>query len=293
MTDADASFDGVLPIDKPAGPTSHDVVAAARRALRIRRIGHTGTLDPFASGLLLLCVGQATRIAEYVTGLDKRYHARVQLGTTTDTDDCTGTVIEQQDAALITTDRVEAALVQFRGAIRQTPPQYSAKKVAGERAYAAARAGRVVALEPVDVVIRELVLSRFDPPELDLDITCTSGTYIRSIARDLGAVLGVGAHLTALRRVAVGRHRVEDAVTLAEMREDPAHARSRAFAPLDALDDMPRVDLNEDALRHIQHGRAIPGAPGASGPAALVYRDALVAIAHAADGMLRPRKVFA
>jgi tRNA pseudouridine(55) synthase len=143
-TPPDPLIHGVLPVDKPAGPTSHDVVALARRALRTRRIGHTGTLDPFATGLLLLCVGHATRIAEYLSGMDKRYSATVRLGVATDTDDSTGTVTARADTSAITTTLVEQALAPFRGAVLQTPPQYSAKKRGGERAYTAARQGRAV-----------------------------------------------------------------------------------------------------------------------------------------------------
>ncbi|MBR9990860.1 MAG: tRNA pseudouridine(55) synthase TruB, partial [Gemmatimonadetes bacterium] len=197
---ADSGIEGVLPIDKPVGPTSHDMVARARRVLGTRRIGHTGTLDPMASGLLLLCIGRATRIAEYLTGMDKRYSAVVRLGVSTDTDDAAGSVIAEHPVAGITEADVERALDRQRGDISQIPSSYSAKKVGGERAYAMARQGREVNLEAVPVSIRELTVTRFDLPDIHIDVTCSSGTYIRAIARDLGADLGVGAHLTALRR---------------------------------------------------------------------------------------------
>ena len=212
MTPTD-SVEGVLPVDKPAGPTSHDMVARARRALGTRRIGHTGTLDPFASGLMLLCVGRATRIAEYLSGMDKRYTAVVRLGVSTDTCDATGSITAERDAAGVSRADIETALRSQRGAILQTPPAYSAKKVGGERSYALAREGRAVELEPVPVIVHEITLTRFETPHLHLDVRCSSGTYIRAIARDLGAALGVGAHLTALRRTAVGSHSIEHSVS--------------------------------------------------------------------------------
>ena len=177
---------GILPVDKPEGPTSHDVVARARRALRQRRIGHTGTLDPFASGLLLLCLGPATRLAEYLTALPKSYRAVLRLGQTTDTDDATGKVIAESDAwHSVTEAAFRAALAGQTGELDQLPPVYSAKKVDGERAYAAARRGEPVQRTPVRVTVYAAELVRFDPPFAEFTVDCSSGTYIRSIARDV------------------------------------------------------------------------------------------------------------
>lgn len=286
-----AEPEGVLPIDKPIGPTSHDAVAIARRALRTRRIGHTGTLDPFASGLLLLCVGSATRIAEYVTALDKRYTATVRLGASTDTDDHTGAVISRKDASAVTRAQVEAALEPQRGEIMQVPPAYSAKKRGGERAHMAARQGRALVLEAVPVRISELNITRFDGPEVELDVVCSSGTYIRAIARDLGAALGVGGHLTALRRTAIGVHRVDAAIPLESLTHDAA-VHSGMIPPLDALAGMPRVDLPEDDVAHVLHGRAV-SAVAPPGTVALALHDRLVAIGISdGSGTVRPKKVM-
>ena len=229
MTTA-ADIEGVLPVDKPVGPTSHDIVGIARRSLHTRRIGHTGTLDPFASGLLLLCVGRATRIAEYLTDMPKRYRAVMRLGVVTDTDDGTGTVMATHDPSAVTTAQVEAALAAQRGDILQTPPPYSAKKRDGVRSYDLARAGMAVQLEPVPVTIHELELMRHDGADVEFDVVASSGTYIRAIARDAGAALGVGAHLTSLRRTAIGSYRVDDALPLDGL-DDAAGVKTALVAP--------------------------------------------------------------
>lgn len=290
MTNAEP--EGVLPVDKPTGPTSHDVVAIARRSLRTRRIGHTGTLDPFASGLLLLCVGNATRIAEYVTAMDKRYIATIRLGVTTDTDDHTGAVIAEADASAISRQQVDAALAAQRGRILQVPPAYSAKKRGGERAHMAARQGRPLVLDAVPVQIHELQVTRFDAGEVEIDVLSSSGTYIRAIARDLGAALGVGAHLTALRRTAIGSHRVADAVALDEM-TDGDHVRDAMIPMLSALTGMPRVELSQEDLAHVRHGRAVR-ADAMPGIVALAADGRLVGIGTAdGSGVVRPKKVMA
>lgn len=291
-TSADRVIDGVLPVDKPVGPTSHDIVVRVRRALGTRRIGHTGTLDPFASGLLLLCIGRATRIAEYLTGMDKRYTATVRLGLVTDTDDATGAVIGGTDPGPITRADIERALDGLRGDIDQLPPAYSAKKVGGERAYALAREGRPLDLEPVRVHITELTLTRWELPELELDVQCSSGTYIRAIARDLGAALGVGGHLVELRRTAIGPHTVDHAVGLERIESDPAATRTAVIPMPDALGTMPRIPLSGDDLANITHGRAIANGSAAMGTVALLDHGDLVAIGEADVQRVRPRKVF-
>jgi tRNA pseudouridine55 synthase len=286
-------LDGVLPVDKPVGPTSHDVVGAVRRALRTRRVGHTGTLDPFASGLLLICVGSATRIAEYLTGLDKSYIARIRLGAATDTDDSTGAILSEVDAMHIERSAVDGALVRMTGTVMQRPPTYSAKKVAGERAYAAARAGRALDLAPVPVRIDELRVLNFDLPELDVQVSCGSGTYIRAIARDLGEALGVGGHLTALRRTRVGGHSVDDALSLDDLGDD-RRVEAAVKSAAAALTGMPQVTLDDEQLVHIRHGRPVHFEhPATDGPVALLHSGALVAIGHSTGSEIRPRKVFA
>jgi tRNA pseudouridine55 synthase len=270
------------------------MVSTARRALRTRRIGHTGTLDPFASGLLLLCIGSTTRIAEYLVGLDKRYTARVKLGVATDTDDLTGDILWERDATGITAAEVEAALAELRGDILQTPPVYSAKKRGGERAYAAARAGRPVDLQPVQVRIHELKLTDLHAVELELEVHCGSGTYIRAIARDLGQALGVGGHLTALRRTAIGAFAVADAVTANDLR-DGRQLSPRLIPPVDALMHLPRIAVDEGHIADLRHGRAVlPDVAFPDAAVVVVTSQAgdLVAIAEVGSGFIRPRKVF-
>ena len=291
-TRTDASIDGVLPVDKPAGPTSHGIVARVRRALGTRRIGHTGTLDSFASGLMLLCIGRATRIVEYLTGMDKRYTAVVRLGTRTDTHDATGTVLSETDASDVTLAQVESALEPLRGEIDQVPPVFSAKKVAGERAYALAREGAPPELPPARVRIDELRVTRFEPPELELEIACSSGTYIRAIARDIGEALGVGAHLTQLRRTSVGPHTIDRALTLDAIESDPKTAIAALIPPLAALGDMPRVDITDDEIAHVTHGRPIANEHGHTGLVALALDGSLVSIGEAVGPEIHPRKVF-
>jgi tRNA pseudouridine55 synthase len=291
MTTSESALQGVLPVDKPEGPSSHDVVGLARRALQTRRIGHTGTLDPFASGLLLLCIGTATRIAEYLSGLDKRYHASVRLGVTTDTDDLTGEIMSRRDPSAVTADAIEAALAGLRGDVFQTPPRYSAKKRAGVRAYAAARAGRAVELEPVAVRIDALTIARYEPPELELDVACGSGTYIRAIARDLGDALGVGGHLTALRRTAVGRFNVESAVRVDEL-DDAQRVRAALLTPAAALAHLPAVALDEREVVDVRHGRRVRTTLADAEPVVFLGAGSLIAVGAVEGGLIRPRKVF-
>ena len=289
-------LNGVLPVDKPEGPTSHDVVAIARRALRTRRIGHTGTLDPFASGLLLLCLGPSTRLAEYLTSLTKSYTATIRLGAATDTDDLTGEVCATQGGwGDVTREAAEQALARQVGTILQRPPAYSAKKVKGERMYAAARRGEAVELAPVEVTIDAIRLLRFAPPLLDIEVDCGSGTYIRAIARDLGEALGVGAHLRRLRRTRIGRVEVGAALPL-EALEDGDAVRRALLSPAEALAHMGRVSLEDPDVDAIRHGRAIaaPTDDRLEGPVALVdTAGALLAVGEQREGRIRPRKVFA
>lgn len=285
--------DGVLAVDKPVGPTSHDVVGAARRALKTRRIGHTGTLDPFASGLLLLCVGRATRLAEYLTGMQKTYEAEALLGVETDTEDRTGTVVSESDAwRTLTEADIRSAFAAMQGEIEQTPPAYSAKKVDGERLYAKARRGETVEAAPVRVTILEIEVTRVDLPHVGFRVTASSGTYVRSIARDVGRALGVGAHLTALRRTRIGPHDIERAVPLEQMAN--AVASEAWLSPLEATAGLPRADVDAEAEAAIRHGRQVTApADLADAPAVAVSREGvLLAIASSRRGVLQPRKVL-
>ena len=205
---------GVLNIDKPRGLTSHDVVARVRRLTGIRRVGHAGTLDPLATGVLLVCVGRATRIVEYLQQGQKVYETTVRLGQETDTYDAEGEIVSQKDAPDFSLEALEQALDAFRGDILQTPPMYSAIKKDGQPLYKLARAGKVVKRSPRPVHIEEIEILEWRHPDLSLRITCSPGVYIRSIAHDLGRALGVGGHVLNLRRIASGSWRVEDAVTL-------------------------------------------------------------------------------
>jgi tRNA pseudouridine55 synthase len=286
---------GVLPVDKPAGPTSHDAVAAVRRALKTRQVGHTGTLDPFASGLLLVCVGPATRLAEYLAGMRKTYLATMRLGVATDTDDLTGDLLSSSDEwRSITREQVDAALAAQVGTIQQLPPIYSAKKVAGERMYAAARRGEAIERTPSTVTIYGIRLTRFDLPDVEFEVECGAGTYIRAIARDAGEALGVGGHLRTLRRTAVGSHSVDGAVPLSEL-GDAERVAAAMIAPLDALAHLPRVVVDEAGLALLRHGRAVPASDDAPSGAAIALASAdgeLLAVGEREGDVVHPRKVF-
>lgn len=295
MTTADLRF-GVLPVDKPPGPTSHDIVARARHSLGVRRVGHTGTLDPFASGLLLLCVGPATRLAEYFSGLDKRYVATVLLGAQTDTDDLEGSVVRASEAwRSLDGGRIDAALRGFLGPSSQIPPRYSAKKAGGRRMYDHARAGRPLAPEPVPVEIKDVKMLAIELPEVTFAVGCSSGTYVRALARDLGESLGVGGHLIRLRRTSIGPFPVESAVAAGDLHDAERVARAW-LPPPRALASWPRSDVDSATAARLVHGQAVAVPESvalAAGPVAVFQGERLVAIALVRDGGLRPAKVFA
>ncbi len=288
------SLGRILLVDKPAGPTSHDVVQVARRALGERRIGHTGTLDPFASGLIVLCIGRATRLAQYLTGRPKRYRATLRLGVSTDTLDPEGRVVDTREVPTeLDPERLEGALAALRGEIDQRPPAFSAKKRRGERAYEKARRGEEVELEPVRVTVHELEVTRIALPELDLVSTVSSGTYIRALGRDLGEALGTGGHLTALRRTAVGDLSVEGAIGLDELREVPPTDDHPAWrTPLEAMGDAPSIEADEEDRRHLAHGRAIAWDGAEAGLAVVRAGRELIAVGRAEAGRFHPKKVF-
>lgn len=287
---------GILPVDKPVGPTSHDAVAAVRRALRTRQVGHTGTLDPFASGLLLVCVGPATRLAEYFAPLPKTYVATMRLGEATNTDDHTGEVVASSHAwSSLTAEAIAAALARQVGEIQQVPPAFSAKKVDGQRMYDVARRGGEVDLPPVPVTVYAIRVLSVDLPDVVFEVECGNGTYIRAIARDVGAALGVGGHLRELRRTRIGPHDVARAVPMDRLAEAQLVAAAM-IAPADALAHLPRVTADARGEVDVRHGRALP-APEAlhvTGPVAILSDTGeLLAVGESADGTVRPRKVFA
>ncbi len=287
---------GLLLLDKPSGPTSHDMVYAVRRGAHEKRVGHAGTLDPLATGLLVLCLGTATRLSEYLAGKDKRYAARVRLGQSTTTYDAQGEVTAESQA-LPEREQVEAALAPFRGPQLQVPPQFSAIKRGGQKAYEVARRGEHIELEARPVEFYSIVLVDWQPPELTLEVHCSAGTYIRSLAHDLGQALGCGAHLAGLRRTASGSFRVQDAVTLEALNAAfAANAWQHLLRPPDsALADWPAVHLTADATQRILRGQGVAGETG-PGEYARAYNAAgeFIAIlrADAAAGQWRPHKVF-
>jgi len=286
---------GLLNIHKPAGPTSHDVVARIRRLTRVARVGHAGTLDPLAEGVLVICLGQATRLSEYAMRSPKQYRARVRLGIATDTYDGEGRVVEEHSLDDLTAGRIAAALDAFRGEILQVPPMYSAIQQDGRRLYDLARQGREVPREARQVTIGALRLVEWTPPDVTLDVTCSPGTYIRSLAHDLGAALGVGGHLAGLVRVASGAFRLADAVPLAAFEAAAAAGTWRQYLlpPERALAGLPVLRLAEEDAQCIRHGGAIPARLEASGEAAASGPDGnLLAIVEARDGRWWPVKVF-
>jgi tRNA pseudouridine55 synthase len=295
-----AGVRGILLLDKPSGPTSHDMVYAVRRGAREKRVGHAGTLDPLATGLLVLCLGSATRLSEYLAGKDKRYRAQVRLGQTTTTYDAQGDITSEA-ATLPGRDQAEAALEQFRGPQLQVPPQYSAIKRGGQKAYEAARRGEHIELEARPVEFYEITLTAWQPPELTLEVHCSAGTYIRSLAHDLGQALGCGAHLAGLRRTASGQLRVEEAVTLEALNAafELGHWQQYLRPADTALADWPAVHLAAEGAQRVLRGQAVPAGPSeltAEGAFARAYNPAgeFVAILRGdlGAGVWRPHKVF-
>lgn len=293
----DPDLSGVLVVDKPAGMTSHDVVARVRRALGIRRVGHTGTLDPAATGVLVCAVGRATRLVQFMQQGRKTYAATMLLGRETDSQDADGAVVAEVDASHLTEEDVCAAFKRLVGDIQQVPPMVSAVKVDGERLHAKARRGEVVEREPRAVTIHELVLDEFDPGRLataSFLVTCSPGTYVRTLAHDAGQQLGVGASLTSLRRLATGGFGVEDALTLDDvdaLGEDRA-LRDRLVPAVEALRLLPAEVVDDDVRDDLVHGRPTH-AHGHDGPYAI--RDAtgrLVGVYADRDGRARPEAVM-
>jgi tRNA pseudouridine55 synthase len=284
-TDRPDGPEGVLVVDKPAGMTSHDVVARVRRLAGIHRVGHTGTLDPAATGVLVICLGRATRLVTALQAGEKTYAAEVELGITTDSDDLDGAVLTTASAAALDEHTVCGALSAFHGDQDQVPPMVSAIKVDGERLHVKARRGEVIERAPRRVRIDSIVLDRFEPGErarVSFLVACSAGTYVRSIARDLGAQLGVGGTLASLRRVANGPFTLQDAVGLAELEARPELLGERLLRPLAALQRvMPTVEVDDpDVRRRITTGsdpvRAGLGAPAET--SAYVAGDALLGV---------------
>ncbi len=297
----DPDIAGVLVVDKPAGMTSHDVVGVVRRALGMRRVGHTGTLDPAATGVLVCAVGRATRLVEVLQAGQKTYAARAILGVVTDSQDADGEVIATTDASHLTEPEVCEALMGFLGAIDQVPPMVSAKRVDGRRLHELAREGTEVEREPVTVMVHDLVMEDWEPgehPTVSFLVTCSAGTYVRTIAHDLGERLGVGGSLVALRRVANGSFTVDRALSLDAVTTlgEQGELRSRLVAPADAVAHLPRVAVDDQVWRRLVHGASLSLdlAPRSDGPFAVLDADGgLVGIYRRVGEEARPDLVHA
>ena len=268
-------MDGVLIIDKPAGMTSHDVVARVRKVIGERRVGHTGTLDPFATGVLVLLVGRATRIAQFLSGAEKEYEAVIRLGYATATGDVTGTPVQleshakRQSAQSLRKEEIEGAMASLRGEIDQLPPMYSAKKIAGRKLYELARRGEEVARPPARVTIHEFELITSEEQlgtnddgavDIRVRVVCSAGTYIRTLAEDLGRKLGMGAHLIELRRTRAGQFHLDAALTFEKLAEALSQDQvvDILISSHDALSHLASINLDEEQLRRIVHGLDLP-----------------------------------
>ncbi len=289
-------LDGVLVVDKPAGMTSHDVVAVVRRITGQRKAGHTGTLDPDATGVLVVCLGRATRLVRFLQAGQKTYLARMVLGLATTTQDAAGEPTFEADASGINEVMLCEALSALHGEIDQVPPMVSAIKVDGERLHEIARRGETVEREPRKVTIHSLVLDDFVPgarAEASFVVTCSAGTYVRTIADDVGRALGVGGSLTSLRRTANGHFTVDDAVTLDQLSEAGEDGVGELLVDLPrAVVGLDRFEVTADEAWDVVHGRPI-GPRGGAGPYALLHGDRVLAIAADADGRSRAEVVLA
>jgi tRNA pseudouridine55 synthase len=290
---ASESRGGVLPIDKPVGMTSHDVVDVVRRLYKTRRVGHTGTLDPAASGLLLIVIGAATRVASYLSGQDKTYRATVRFGATSTTGDSDGQITPTGNAQAPDQGIITGILPRFTGAIDMPVPDYAAVRSDGTRRYELARRGRPVPPAQRRVTIHDLTLLSYHPPEAEVLVRCSSGTYIRALASALGEAAGCGAYLGALRREAVGRHKVADALTLDELNRLAATDQLPAPRPIDDFLELPEVTISPEGVDLVRHGRplrrteirGVQGEFGEDDPVAVrVEGGGIVAIARARFG---------
>ncbi|MBY5162833.1 tRNA pseudouridine(55) synthase TruB [Salsipaludibacter albus] len=302
----DPDIAGVLVVDKPAGMTSHDVVAVVRRALGMRRVGHTGTLDPAATGVLVCAVGRATRLVELLQGGAKTYAATAVLGVVTDSQDADGEVLSTTDASHLTEHQVCEAMMQFMGTIEQVPPMVSALKVDGTRLHELARRGEEVERAARTVVVHDLVVEDWEPgthPRVSFLVTCSAGTYVRTIAHDLGEHLGVGGSLASLRRVANGAFTVDTALSLDEVRSrgEAGDLVADLVTPAAAVAHLPRVTVDDETWRGLVHGQSLPGdllpdAPedAPDDPFAVLDPDgALVGIYRRSEDVGRPDLVLA
>ncbi|MEA2572497.1 MAG: tRNA pseudouridine55 synthase [Acidobacteriota bacterium] len=276
--------DGVLLVDKITGITSHDVVEKFRRRANIKKVGHTGTLDPLATGLLVLCVGKATRLQAYLMGMEKTYEGTIQFGWATDSYDAAGTPAGETNEVNVEQIDFEPLVAQFRGELQQMPPQFSAKKVQGVRAYELARKGEVAALTPKKVTVYEFELTKISGSTVDFRIRSSAGTYVRSLAHDLGAAAGVPAHLKSLRRTAIGNFRVENAIAFDQLEALPPE--QVVVAPqFQSLSD---IDLPIEKLRIDwgQQGKLMRGQAIIMSPGTVLKKDDLIALGNPHDQLI-------
>lgn len=288
-------MNGFLNLLKPPGLTSHDVVAQVRRTLQTRAVGHTGTLDPAAAGVLVLTIGEYTRLGQYLLEGDKSYRAEFTLGLSTDSADAEGTILTTASAAAVTTAQVQAALADLTGTITMRPPAHSAVRVDGKRLYKLARAGQEVQAPERTVTVSILRLLQFTPgicARVLVDVTCSKGTYIRSLAQMLGEALGCGGYLSLLIRTRVGVHSLADSITLEALAQDPAQSLQSARA---ALPHLPEAHVEHPAEAALRHGQAVSLKSDLPAGPVLVYnvQDLLICLAEATGNSLQPRKVFA
>jgi tRNA pseudouridine55 synthase len=279
---------GVLVVDKPKGITSFDVVREVRRALGEKKVGHTGTLDPMATGVLPVCVGDATKISQFILEATKAYDATVKLGAVTDTLDAEGKILETRPVPAITRELLESALQKFRGTIMQVPPMYSAIKVGGKRLYELARAGEEIERQPREVTVYDLQLRDFSADEVKLSVRSSKGFFVRSLAADIGEALGCGAHLNALRRTQSGPFVLAQSIPLAEVTKT-----STLVSLNDSLKDIPELRVNETEAQRVRHGGVVEISPTLAGVHRIIEPSgALLSVADAVRGRLVYRRVF-
>lgn len=288
-------MDGVLVIDKPKGPTSFDVVRQVRGLLKVKKVGHTGTLDPMATGVLPLCLGEATKVAGFITEGDKAYDAVVRLGAETDTQDAEGKVVAEAPVPPLTVTLLEEVLGRFRGSFEQVPPMYSAVKVGGKRLYELARAGEEVERASRQVTVYELVLRDFNANQLRLSVRCSKGFFVRTLAYDIGRALGCGAHLEALRRTTSGPFTLAHSLPLADLAalaREPEALAKRLLPVSEALTDLPAVRVSAEDAARVSHGVPVE-APAHPGRVRVVDPSgALLAVAEVVRGRLRYLRVL-
>jgi tRNA pseudouridine55 synthase len=282
-------MNGVLVVDKPKGITSFDVVREVRRALKVKKVGHTGTLDPMATGVLPICIGDATKIAQFITEASKAYDATVKLGATTDTLDAEGKVLETRAVPVLNRELIERTFDKFRGTFAQVPPMYSAVKIGGKRLYELARAGEEVERAPRQVTVHELLLRDFSADELKLSVSCSKGFFVRTLGAEIGESLGCGAHLTALRRTQSGPFSLAQAVPLEKI---VAGASLTLIGLNDALKDLPSLQVTEAEASRVKHGGVVEVSGKTGLHRVLEPSGALLAVADIVRGRLVYRRVL-